>query len=180
MRLVRAALPLLLCCATPVLAAEIPARKAGLWELKMTMEGRGIAMPSIQHCIDATTDKQMNSMGANPRAENCSKKEVQVSGSTVTVDSVCVIGNGATATSHAVVTGDFNAAYVVKVNSKRSGGPATPGMRAETNMTIEAKWLGPCKADQKPGDMIMGNGMKMNINDAAKMGVPGAPGGMKR
>jgi len=175
MRLIRAALPLLL-CATPVLAAEIPARKAGLWEMKMTMEGRGVAMPTIQHCIDAVTDKQMNSLGANPRGEQCSKKDVAVSGNTVTVDSVCNIGNGATAVSHAVVSGDFNAAYVVKVNSKRSGGPAAPGMPAETNMTIEAKWLGPCKADQKPGDMIMGSGMKININDAAKMG---APGGMK-
>jgi len=179
MRLVCAAMPLLL-CATPVVAAEIPARKAGLWEMKMTLEGRAAVMPTIQHCIDAATDKQMNSMGGNPRAENCSKKDVQVSGSTVTVDSVCTIGNGATATSHAVVTGDFNAAYVVKVNSKRAGGPAVPGMPAETNMTIEAKWLGPCKADQKPGDMIMGNGMKMNINDASKMGAPAMPGSMKR
>jgi len=63
----------------------------------------------------------------------------------------------------------------VKVNSKREGGP--PGIPAETTMTIEAKWLGACKADQKPGDMIMGNGMKMNINEMAKGGVPG---GMKR
>jgi len=29
---------------------------------------------------------------------------------------------------------------------------------------VEAKWLGPCKPDQKPGDMVMG-GMKMNIKD---------------
>ena len=32
-------------------------------------------------------------------------------------------------------------------------------------MTIEAKWLGACKADQKPGDMIMAGGRKMNIRD---------------
>jgi len=170
----------LLLVSSPVLAAEMPARKAGLWELKMSIEGRGNAMPAIQHCIDAATDKQMNSMGANPRAEKCSRKDVQVSGNTVTVDSTCDIGSGATATSHATVTGDFNAAYVVKVSSRTQGGPA--GMPAETNMTIEAKWLGPCKGDQKPGDMIMGGGMKMNINDLTKMGprgVPGAPGGTK-
>ena len=175
MRLIRAALPLLV-CATPVLAAEIPARKAGLWEMKMTLEGRGVAMPSIQHCIDATTDKQMSAVGANAR-ENCSKKDVKVSGNTVTVDSVCDIGNGASAVSHAVVSGDFNSTYVVKVNSKRTGGPIVPGAPAETNMTIEAKWLGPCKADQRPGDMIMGNGMKININDVSKMG---GPAGMKK
>src|SRR5262249_18565586 len=157
------------------LAAEMPPRKAGLWELKMTLEGRNIAMPSFQHCIDAATDKQMNTLGAGMRPEQCSKKDVQVAGSTITMDSVCDLGNGMTATSHAVVTGDFNSAYVVKVNSKRSGGPEVPGMPPETNMTIEAKWLGPCKADQKPGDMMMGNGMKMNINDLSKAGAAGAP-----
>src|SRR5215813_3559911 len=75
MRIFVAALPLLV-CVTPALAAEIPARKAGLWELKMTLEGRGAAMPTVQHCIDAATDKQMNAMGGgNGRAEQCSKKD---------------------------------------------------------------------------------------------------------
>lgn len=41
-------------------------------------------------------------------------------------------------------------------------------------MTILAKWLGPCVAGQKPGDVMMGNGMKMNVLDIQKMG--GAPG----
>lgn len=179
MRMFRAALPLLI-CATPAFAAEIPARKPGLWEMKMTLEGRNVPMPGFQHCIDAATDRQMNTMGAATRADQCAKKDVQVSGGTVTVDSVCELGNGMTATSHAVVTGDFNSAYVVKVSSKRSGSPATPGLPPETNMTIEAKWLGPCKADQKPGDMIMGNGMKMNINDVSKAGAAGVPGAPKR
>jgi hypothetical protein len=43
-------------------------------------------------------------------------------------------------------------------------------------MTMAAKWLGPCTADQKPGDMIMGNGTKINILDMKKRGAqPGAP-----
>ena len=55
-------------------------------------------------------------------------------------------------------------------------------MPAETDMTIEAKWLGACKADQKPGDIIMANGMKMNILDmkAGAAGAPATPGGMKK
>ena len=32
-------------------------------------------------------------------------------------------------------------------------------------MTIAAKWLGSCKADQKPGDIIMAGGRKFNILD---------------
>jgi hypothetical protein len=64
-------------------------------------------------------------------------------------------------------------------------------MPPETNMTVESKWLGACKADQKPGDIIMANGMKMNINDrtpgraggmppGAGGMPPGMPGGMKK
>jgi hypothetical protein len=40
-------------------------------------------------------------------------------------------------------------------------------------MTIAAKWLGPCAAGQKPGDVMMCNGMKMNVLEQQKAG--GAP-----
>lgn len=176
MRLLRAAL--LLPLASPAVALDMPPRKAGLWELKMNVAGQATPQP-IQHCIDAATDKQMNTMGAGMRADQCSKQDVQRSGNTITIDSVCNFGMGTT-TSRAVVTGSLDSAYTVNVKSKREGGPAVPGMPAETTMTIEAKWMGPCKADQKPGDMIIGNGMKMNINDMSKGGMPGAPGGMKK
>jgi hypothetical protein len=156
--------PVLALVATPALAIDMPARKPGLWELKMTMEGGRMPPQTFQHCIDAATDKEMNTMGAGSGARKCSKQDVQRSGNTITVDSVCDIGVG-TAISHAVVSGSFDSAYTVKVTSKREGGPAVPNVPAETNMTIEATYLGACKADQKPGDMIMGNGMKMNIRD---------------
>jgi hypothetical protein len=165
---------------TPALAIDLPARKPGLWELKMNLAGHNAAMPAFQNCIDAATDKEMMMQGGNARGQKCSKQDVQRAGDTITIDSVCDIGNGTTATSHAIVSGDFNSGYTVKVNSKREGGSAVPGMPGETNMTIEAKWLGACKADQKPGDMIMGNGMKINVRDAQKAGGAGAPGGMRK
>ncbi len=86
------------------------------------------------------------------------------------VDSVCTFGP-MTSTSHGVVSGDFNSAYSVKVTSKREGGRAIPGMPegGTTNMTIDAKWMGACAADQKPGDMIMAGGRKVNIRDMQNM-----------
>ncbi len=87
-----------------------------------------------------------------------------------------------TATSHAVVTGSFNSAYTVNVDTKREGGPAVPNLPAESKMQIDAKWLSACAADQKPGDIIMANGRKMNILDmkAGAAGAPATPGGMKK
>jgi len=172
----RPALPLavvIILCGAPAMALDLPARKAGLWEIKMAFEGRNLPAQTVEHCIDAETDKQMNSLGGSMRQDMCSKQDVQKNGNTIVVDSVCKVGP-ATTTSHAVVTGDFNSAYTVKVSSKREGGPAVPGMPAEgtSNMTIEAKWLGACKADQKPGDMIIA-GRKINIRDMQNM-LPGA------
>ena len=171
--------------ATPALAQEqMPSRKAGLWEMTMTFEGRGAPPQTMQQCIDAATDKSMQDMSAGMRGQSCSRREMKKVGDTIVFDSVCSTGAG-TATSHGVVSGDFNSAYTVKINSKREGGP--PNMPAETNMSIAAKWLGACKADQKPGDIIMANGMKMNVTDMQKGGRPGGmppgaggPPGMKK
>ena len=151
-------------CATTAFAAELPTRKAGLWDMKMIFEGRNLPPQAMQHCVDAKTDKLMNSQFGGMSKEACSKQDVQVSGNTITMDSVCKFGP-ATSTSHAVITGSFDQAYTVKISSTREGGPQIPGVAPNqpTNMTIEAKWLGPCKADQKPGDIVMANGMKMNV-----------------
>lgn len=147
-------------------AVELPARKAGLWEIKTVFEGRKTTTSISQTCIDASTDKLLNSINGDTTKEMCSKNDIRQSGTGYVVDSVCKIGNYTT-TGHAVMTGDFHVAYTVKVSSKTEGGPTVPGQvpGRTSNMTIEARWLGPCKADQKPGDIIMSNGMKVNVKD---------------
>jgi len=147
-------------------ALDLPARKPGLWDIKMTFEAPQRPPRTSRHCIDAETDKLMNSIGGGLRQETCSKQDVQRVGDTIMVDSVCTVG-AATITSHGVITGDFNSAYTVKVTSTREGGSAKPGRpeSGTTNMTIDATWTGACKADQKPGDIIMADGRKINIRD---------------
>jgi hypothetical protein len=164
---------LALVCAAPAAALDLPARKPGLWEIKMTFEGRNLPAQTSQHCIDAETDKLMQSMSGGMREDMCSKRDVQKVGVTIVIDSVCKIGD-ATTTSHAVVSGDFGSAYTVKVSSKREGGRPMPGMPADgsSQMTLDAKWTGAC-GDLKPGDMVMA-GRRMNIRDLQRMGMPGA------
>ena len=69
--------------------------------------------------------------------------------------------------------GDFNSAYTVEVTSKREGGRPIPGVApgGETHMKIAATYIGACAAGQRPGDVIMSNGMTMNILDLQK-GIP--------
>ena len=70
-------------------------------------------------------------------------------------------------TTHAEIVGDFNSAYTVTSKSHSDKGPN--GNPLDTVSTIEAKWLGPCKADQKPGDIVMPGGFKLNVKDAEKL-----------
>lgn len=157
---------ILLGTATPAVALDMPARKPGLWELKMDFAGRKVPAQVMQQCVDAASDKLMNANFGGPAQEACSKQDVSKTGDAMSVDSVCKFGDAVT-TTHAVVTGSFDSAYTVDVTSTREGGRPLPGMAAggSSHMTIAAKWLGPCVADQKPGDIIMANGMKMNVLD---------------
>jgi hypothetical protein len=101
----------LLLLAAPALAFDLPTRKAGLWEIKMEFEGHSrLPMQTMKQCTDATSDKLMtaNFGGA---AEHCQKQDISRSGNAIVIDSVCAFG-GATSTSHAVVNGDFNSAYM--------------------------------------------------------------------
>ena len=146
-------------------ADDLPVRKAGLWELKMVRSGSAMPDMTMQHCTDATTDKQM-STSFSPGKETCSKQDVQKTATGFVSDSVCGVA-GMTITSHAEIVGDFNSAYTVKVTSRSEGGPAN--VTRDSTTMIEAKWLGACKADQKPGDIMMPGGMKMNIKDMEKL-----------
>ena len=166
---------IVLLSAVPAFALDLPTRKAGLWELKMEFQGRDIPAQLMQQCTDANTDKLMTLNFGGAAERNCQKRDVQNNGGTITVDSVCSFGE-TTTTSHAIVSGDFNSAYTIQIDSTRQGGRPIPGVApgGESHMTIAAKWLGPCASGQKPGDVMMGNGMKMNVLDIQKMG--GAPG----
>ncbi len=173
MRLIGATSLLVMAAAMPAPAAELPSRKAGLWEVKTSIENRNGPGVTMQQCIDASTDQMMQS-SAGPLAQAaCSRRDVQKSGNTATIDSACTFA-GKTATSHAVITGSFDSAYTMTVNSQTD---ALPG--GKMTMTMAAKGLGPCAADQQPGDMIMGNGVKMNILELQKrrpsQGVPLPP-----
>ena len=147
-------------CATQVLAIDLPMRKSGLWEMKVTRDASGGRPPeTVQMCIDQKTDDLAQQMGANVAKDACSKRDIRREGSKVVADSVCKIGE-TTATSHSVFTGGFETAYRGEIRTRYSPPLAD---RKDSLTIIEARWSGPCKADQKPGDMIMPNGMKINI-----------------
>ena len=69
----------------------------------------------------------------------------------VTIHSLCKL-EGTTATTDAVISGDFDSSYRNDMQIRYN--PPQHGM-SEMKMTQEARWIGPCKPGQKPGDIMM-------------------------
>jgi hypothetical protein len=152
--------------ARPAGADELPIRKPGLWEMKMERSNSPTSGMTMQQCTDETTDKEMSTAATPLAKEVCSKRDIQKTATGYISDSVCGVA-GVSITSHSEISGDFNSAYTIKSTSRSEGGPAaTVGDHVTT---VEAKWLGACKPDQKPGDIVMPGGMKMNIHDMDKL-----------
>ncbi|WP_287669706.1 DUF3617 family protein [Accumulibacter sp.] len=89
-------------------AAEMPKRKAGLWEINTRMDGMP-AMGAIQQCVDQKSDDLMQQQ-ARKEQPNCSVIDVNNQGNKVSVHSVCKV-QGSTATTDGVFVGSFDAAY---------------------------------------------------------------------
>jgi hypothetical protein len=155
------ALPLLMLLpltATAASTADLPKRKPGLWEIKQDVEGVPAgAMPPIQQCIDATTDDLLQQRGQRMAKASCSRLDAMREGNRMIVHSVCSLGQS-NAIADSVFSGDFNTTYRAEIRTRYS-----PPFQGLTQMatTMEAKWLGPCPGDMRPGDVSVG-GMKFN------------------
>ena len=137
-------------------AADLPRRKSGLWEIATAnQQGQPFA---AQMCVDQRTDdltRQLAGVGVT-----CSKQNVRRESATrYVIDSVCQFGES-TATSRAVFTGSFESKYDVDITAKYV--PPMMGI-SEGRSTINARWISACKPGQRPGDIILPNGMTMNV-----------------
>jgi hypothetical protein len=138
---------------------EFPPRKAGLWQIDMAMPGGQMPPQQMKMCIDPATDAEMYKLGMSASKGMCDVPDIHRSGSTVTVGTVCKMGESQV-TTQAVTKFTGDTAYHTDANTRFD--PPMAGHDTSA-MTQDAKWAGPCPADMVPGDMLMGNGMKMNI-----------------
>lgn len=170
--LVRALIAILAATSLSMLGAQtfdFPTRKAGLWEINM--QGEGMPTQKAKHCVDEKTDKQMQQMSqAGPGT--CTPAKPQKDGNSIVFETECSFGKQKVA-SRTVITGDFQSNVRTEVTSKFI--PAMAG-KTQDKMVMDAKWAGACPAGWKPGDMEMGPGMRMNVNQM----MQGATGAAKK
>lgn len=151
-----------LSCSLNSFADNLPVRKAGLWEI--SMKGMNMPAQTSKQCIDEKTDEMLfknstsiaSSMGGSCQEPTATKTSVD----TFEIKSLCNY-SGSQMNSTTTFKGDFSSSY--DAITKVTYNPPFMGM-SNSEMTFNAKWLGKCEAGQVPGDIIMSNGVKMNIN----------------
>jgi hypothetical protein len=146
--------------ALPAAAQDFPKRKPGLWTVNLTLPGGRPGPGTMRMCIDAKTDAAMMQSGANTAQSKCSRHDIQHTGDQYVMDSVCSAGDR-TVTSHAVITTTGDSAFHADITSQVT--PPMQGQPADMHMTQTGAWSGPCPADMQPGEMMMPNGMKVNV-----------------
>jgi hypothetical protein len=153
---------------------DVPKRKSGLWEIKVqTFRKEGVR--ALQMCVDQKTDNPVQQLVELRRNESCKKVMLRREGDKQLVDAECKLGGTqTTAKTHGVITGSFDSAY--KIETSSTFDEAIHG-KSEGNAVIEARWTGPCQSDQKPGDVVLANGTKFNVNQPKDSG-PKPPQGL--
>jgi hypothetical protein len=148
-------------------AVAPPMRKAGLWEQTMTRDGGQSMGPmgaGMKLCLDAATDAQMHVFGRQFGRGMCQQQSVSrgPDGSYAFASS-CDLPNGGKVVSKGAASGDFNSKYVVRMESDVTGA-MSERRNGHHTMEMTGVWKGPCPADMKPGDMLLGNGVKVNVS----------------
>ena len=144
--------------ATAAASEDLPRRKSGLWSMSVTTPGASVPM-TMQQCVDEKTDDIAATMAA--KAKEACQGQTRRDGSRLIFDSTCKFAK-TTATTRGVFVGDPKSSYTFE--STTTFNPATAEMRDGVTKAT-AQWTGPCTAGMKPGDVVMANGTKFNIND---------------
>ena len=147
-------------------ADSLPKRKAGLWEVSFKQDFTGTSSVTKQ-CVDEATDAKMMQMGNEMKGsmkEACSSHQITAIANGFESKYDCQI-QGVKMAFKGTFTGDFSQAYTGRIETGLSG----PGGQARTmNTDVSAKWVGPCAADMKPGDIITDTGKRANIDDLTR------------
>jgi hypothetical protein len=153
----------IVCLAGQAQAVDLPAHRSGLWQMTMRLNAPKGQEFTIKRCADHATDMLAASLASGWAEETCTKRDLKREGETLVIESICKVGSAQTHT-HVEIAGSFEDSYTMKVLARREGAAA------ETReIAIEAKWLGPCAADQKPGDIILPGGITMNVRNIRGM-----------
>lgn len=143
-------------------AVTLPERKAGLWEMKTTMdEGNGPRDQTMKMCIDERLEKNTVLASISDHKANCSSYDVKAEQGVTTVDAECIY-NQRKVSSSTTMSGDFKTTFEIKIESTTSD-PEKKDQSVVVKRTItqQGKFLGATCGDLKPGEAQAADGTRI-------------------
>ena len=145
--------------------ATLPAPKAGLWRESLTRDGHAMGLiGEMRACLDADARARLTTLGGRAGKGLCQDRAVtRDADGAYHFSSICETGPGGRVTTQGVVTGDLASRYRIHTESDTTGA-SLASMNGRHVADVEADYLGPCPADMTAGDVIIANGMKVNMD----------------
>ena len=149
---------------SPARADDLPVRKPGLWEVSIIGAGQSVMrQQKVLQCTTKDVDA-VTMLAVVPGQDHCHETSVKKVDGQFTVQTVCFVhDNRVTARIRLQCDfqqsyqGDFEVAYSKPVGNQARGVTQFSGRR-----------LGDCKAGMKPADMVLPNGVTVNIVESMK------------
>lgn len=143
-------------------ARDYPSRRIGLWEVR-SVGVQASGLEATKFCVGPQTDTPAHHLDRNVgRRGSCDFGAFERAGQSWLAESVCREGR-TTVTSRSVASGDFLHRY--RIDTVVQYDPPLAGVRREDKDALEARWLGPCAAGQKPGDVVVPGMGTLNMVD---------------
>lgn len=143
--------------------ARLPERKAGLWELHTVMdEGLGPKDQTLTMCVDADMERSTAAASGEEHAKQCSKYEITREADKTIVDMSCQFASRHVM-SRTEMTGDFQSALLVKIESTTSGDHNGQTVAVKRTITQTGKYLGESCGDLVGGEAKGADGSKVMV-----------------
>jgi len=153
--------------------SALPARKSGLWEVRVRKDDlagprqgpqASRAPATVLQCTSPEAEPAML-LAVVPGQEDCSAPRVASRRGagrerTYDVSTVCYVHDNRV-NARITLSGDLQSAYRGTFDVQYARTP-----QHDTGpMVFEGRWLGACQAGQRPGDMVLPNGVTVNVVD---------------
>ncbi len=162
------ALAALASAATAAGGFDFPRRKPGQWQIT-TSPPRPNYPPKVENvCLDSATDALLYRVGVGASQKLCTESRwSRVGGDRIVADLTCKLG-ATQSRVHAELVLHGDSAYHQEITTHYD--PPLYG-KSELHSSQDARWLGTCPTDMKPGDVVVQPSpmlpmrMRMNLND---------------
>lgn len=143
-----------------------PLSKPGVWEVTQSIQGIPVPIKT-KMCVDESMGEKMFDTATIAQSSNgmqCTQRDVTRNASGADIHSVCT-HDGRTIDSriHVAFVDENTYQQTVAIHFD----PPIKG-HADQTLSMEGKWLGPCPADMKGGDVSLPGGVNVNMYDAMK------------